>query len=224
MKELIELKEVIEFKEDLKNFIYDFEICTDNIGSVLEAHKQDFILRPIEVFIGHYVSLAYAHCSINTFKIFHPKEKRGFQKLFNKFKNFRYNSELLQMLDIKDEEMDSNRFTSKNDILNSIMEIENNIRDHSDLLDKIHLRRLRFYAHTDPDSSNIEVETLTDLLSIKELAITIYNSFFGRLFGSHFMFNHNLASIESVLRDRKMVDDCYKEMEKLIEQNNNYIK
>lgn len=212
MKETLDLKTVKNYFEHLRLFISDLMICIDNIETVINAQSNKINLYPIQEFVGHYVYLSYSHASINIYKIYKQGEKRSFQKLFNKFKNFRYSDDLKNLLSENASQDDENLIKNKSDMLEAIEELEIQIAKNDDLITKINTRRETFYAHTDPDIS-IQSETLAELKEINELSKSVYNNLYGKLFSSYFMFYNHASLISPVIEDRKFVDEFWRKEE-----------
>jgi hypothetical protein len=212
MKDILDLKTVESYFEHIKLFILDLMICIDNIEAIIKARDENVNLYPTREFIGHYVYLSYSHAAINIYKIFKAEEKRSFQKLFNKFKNYRYSEDFRNLLTENSLSDDKNLIQSKDELKAVIAEIENQIIQQHLIITKINRRRETFYAHTDPDVK-IESESLSDLKLILELSKKIYNNLYGKLYSRYYMFYHSEPIITSIIEDRKFVDDYWKNEE-----------
>ncbi|WP_231424964.1 hypothetical protein [Pedobacter sp. Leaf250] len=211
-RDILTLDEIYSFIEYLKTFIYDLEICSDNIEQVINAQSEGVNLIPIQHFIGHYIFLSYSHIAITAYKIFHSGEKRSFFKLFNKIDNFSYEDSLKRHLEQngnKDENLIKNRSEFKE--ITAILIQKINTKDA--LINKIKLRRSTFYAHSDPKNS-VKPETLEEIKELKEFSKNIFNLLYGKFKDTHFSFNFNIASIRNVIEDRKLVDGYYGDLEK----------
>ena len=214
MKETLDLETVKNYRNFLRDFIDALEICIGNIEKIKIAQIEKVNLRPINQFLRHYVNLCYSNCSINIYKIYKSHEKRSFNKLFNKFKEFNFAPDLSRVFVTNKQQAEiPNLYKSKTELLKSISEFEKEITLHHKLLDKIKTRREKYYAHSDPDKQ-IEPETLAELTEIKELSKKIYNNLFGNLFYEYYVFSGNIESIQPVIEDRKTVDKQLKDSEK----------
>ncbi len=220
MPELLELKTINDNLNHLKSFVYDLEICISNVDQIISAQNAGLFLKPTEGFVGHYVFLAYSICAINCYKIFNKKEKRGFLKLFNKIENYTYDDEIISLFsDNQNKENGNELIKSKEELIGLCNDLRDKIETKSTLIEKISNRRSKFYAHSDPDAINYEKEKLSDIKELKDLAKLVYRQFYGSLYGVHFMFEVNIASIKPVLDDRKFVDDYYKGLEDELEKD-----
>lgn len=209
MKDVLTLQTLESYREHLKQFINDLEICIDNIDKLQIAQSENINLQPIIYFLNHYVYLSYSNCSINIYKIFKSEEKRSFQKLFNLFRNSKVSADLSQVLRDNAENLENTDLVkNRTELLELVSIIEKEIELKEVLLVKIKTRREKFYAHTDP-TIKVEPETLTELKEIKELSIWIFNSLFGKIFNVHFMFSSYIASIQPIIEDRKLVDNFW---------------
>ena len=212
MKETLDLETVEDYFENLKLFILELQFCIENIERLVECKSEGLNIKPISNFLSHYVYLSYSHIAINFYKIYKPEEKRSFQKLFNKFKNFRYSENLRSLMAENGSKDDQNLITSKAELLTAISEIENRLREYEKMLNLIITRRQTFYAHTDP-TAGMETESLSDLKKIRDLTLKIYNELYGKLFGKYYMFNGIGTLLDEILKDRKFVDDYWKSEE-----------
>jgi hypothetical protein len=216
MKETLDLETVEDYFENLKLFILELQFCIENIERLAECKLEGLNIKPISNFLIHYVSLSYSQITINIYKIYKPEEKRSFQKLFNKFKNFRYSESLRNLMIDNSTKDDQNLIKNKADLLNAVSEIENRIIKYDKILYLIITRRQTFYAHTDPNAG-METERLSDLKEIRDLTIKIYNELYGKFFGRYYMFNGTSTLIDEILDDRKFVDEYWKAEEKKLE-------
>ena len=220
MKELLELKTVNDKLGNLKIFIYDLEICIMNIHKIISARNEGVALKPIDGFIGHYIFLASSICAINCYKIFEQNEKSSFIKLFNQIQNFRYDAAFRELFsDNQNKEGEIRLIKNKEELISLCEKLKDLIESNSVLIQKISNRRSKFYAHSDPDSENYEIEKLSDLENLRDLAKSIYWQLDGNLHGRHFIFEINMASIQPIIKDRKFVDDYYKGKEDSIDKN-----
>ena len=200
MKEIISLKEVNQFLESFKNHIYDLFISIDNIEQIIEQQNKD--RRKIEIinpFLEHYISLCYSYCVITLSKLFIDKEKRSLIKFMNKIEKFNYDEDFKRLLIQNTEKFKSGDlgeydylFKNKDEIKIKIQEIRETIKESENVINKIKFRRDSFYAHFDPDKNeNIEVESLNDIQKLTNTAQTIYETFFGGIKNTAFLFiNH----------------------------------
>lgn len=213
-KEILTLEEVNSFIEYLKTFIYDIEVCSNNIEQIINAQNEGVNLIPIQHFIGHYIFLSYSNCAINAYKIYQKDEKRSFFKLFNKIDNFSYDITLKNYLK-NNEEKGEDLIKNRKEFKNLTAELSKKINEKTDLVDKIKQRRLTFYAHSDP-AGKAKVETLADIKELKDFSKGIFNVFYGKFKDISFLFNNNIVSINSVIEDRKFVALYYENLEKEI--------
>ncbi len=221
MKPELTLTEVNRNLEHLKRFIFDVTICTSNIEQIISSQNDGLFLKPIEGFIGHYVYLSYSNCAINCYKIFKESESWSVFKLFNKLENSKYDQELKNLIKSNGEEFDQGGLIiSKVQLLEKVLDIRNKIKSKSSIIKKVNNRRLKVYAHSDREAGKFQPETLVDLKEIRDLAISIFNKINGGLNDVSFMFE-NVASIGSVLTDRKLVDEQYSRMKKELKVKNN---
>ncbi|WP_318345965.1 hypothetical protein [Flagellimonas baculiformis] len=216
MKETLDLETVEDYFENLKLCILELQFCIENIERLIECKSEGLNIKPISNFLSHYVLLSYSHIAINIYKIYKPQEKRSFQKLFNKFKNFRYSESFRNLLTDNSTKDDPNLIKNKTDLLNVISEVENNIIKYEKILNLIITRRQKFYAHIDPNAG-METERLSDLKEIRDLTLKIYNELYGKLFGRYYMFNGIYTLIDEILEDRKFVDEYWKSEERKLE-------
>lgn len=222
MRELLELGTVNDKLGHLKNFIYDLEICILNVDQIIIAQNEGLSLRPIDGFIGHYVSLVYSTCAINCYKIFNDKEKRSFIKLFNQIENCRFDKAFNELFSENQNKGEENTLIkSKEELITLCEKLKALIISKATLIEKISNRRTKFYAHSDPDSINYETETLSDLKKLRDLAKDIYRQLDGNLYDNYFIFEVNIASIKPILNDRKFVDDHYKGLEESLDKDYN---
>jgi hypothetical protein len=213
MKETLDLETVEDYFENLKLFILELQFCIENIERLVESKSEGLNIKPISNFLSHYVYLSYSHIAINIYKIYKPQEKRSFQKLFNKFKDFRYSENLRNLLTDNSTKDDKNLIKNKMDLLNAVSKIENRIIKYEKILNLIITRRETFYAHTDPNTG-METESLSDLKEVRDLTLKIYNELYGKLFGRYYMFSGISTLIDEILDDRKFVDEYWKSKEK----------
>jgi hypothetical protein len=207
MREILTLREIEDFEKLLIAFIYDIQICSDNIEQILDMQNQGINLFPIKGFLGHYVYLCYSHCAINAFKIFHKDEKRSFQKLINKINNFSYDNELTNFLKINStKEENENFIKNKSEFKALAVELDNLIKEKWGLISKFIERRHAFYAHHD-STKTVEPEALEDVKELREFSKKCFNYFYAKFKDATFLFDFNAASIANILDDRKLVDD-----------------
>lgn len=211
MRELLELKTVIDNLKHLKDFIYQLETSISNVDQIINAQNDVVFLKPIEEFLGHYVYLVYTSCALNCYKIFHIDEKRAFLKLFNKIENCRYDNDFRELFLTNIDKADQ-LIESKEQLKELCGNLREEIKANTEIIEKISSRRTKVYAHSDPDSINFETETLKDLKNLRDLAKSIYLKLYGKLFDSHYMFEVNIFSIEPVINDRKFVANYYKDL------------
>lgn len=220
MREKLSVADLESFFGHLKNFILELETCTANVASILDAQFRGVNLIPINNFLGHYVGLCYSQCAINAYKIFHSEEKRSFTKLFNKLQNFEFDNDLKQLLyNNSQSEENSGLVRNKSELLLEIAKLQQLLVEKESTINKVKLRRLKRYAHTDPEAS-VTPETLEEVQQIKELSITIYNRLYGKIFGAVFLFNSSSDSIYQILEDRETVDKFWEDMENLLHNKN----
>lgn len=220
MKETFSKQYLIEYMEFLKKMILDLEICTSNVQEIIFASKKNgHKITNIENFIGHYAYLSYSYCAICIYKLFHDEEKRGFKKLFNKLRNFKYDKELSDLLnENKLKHENEFLFASKKQILENIENIESEIECKKDLILKIINRRNTFYAHIDPNKK-FPAETLKEIIELKELAKNIFIKLYAGFFDSYYMLNNTYWSINPVLDTSFFMYDHYKNLEDLLDEN-----
>ncbi|SHK16327.1 hypothetical protein SAMN04488028_103208 [Reichenbachiella agariperforans] len=213
MKPELTLNEVNDYIKHLKSFIYDISICISNIEQIIKSQNEGLLLKPIEGFIGHYVYLSYSNCVINCYKIFKKGESWSILKLCNKIENSDFNKELRELIESNEKTTDSGgSIKSKAEFIQIVSVIRAYIDEQSAILEKVNNRRLKFYAHSDKDASDFQPETLSDLKVVKDLAIAVFHKINEGLTGVHFMFEINIASIDSVLEDRKLVDEYWQKI------------
>ena len=214
MRDTISKEELDHFLETLRRLILDIEVCTNNIESIINAIKENSLkISNIERFLIHYVYLAYSYCSVSIYKMFKSDEKRSFQKLFNKLRDFQYDEELKSLLHKnKISEKCEKLLTSKNDVKEVIMELERFINDEQKVINKALSRRNTFYAHYDPAKTDVP-ESLSDLLQIKEIAKRVYDNLSGGFYDRTFLFTSHYWSVKSVISSNIALDDIYKKME-----------
>jgi len=219
MRDTITKKELDHFLEVLKRLIMDIEICSSNLESIIKAIEENSLkISNIEKFLSHYVYLSYSYCTISIYKMFKPEEKRSFQKLFNKLSEFRYDSELSELLQKNNlAENCNDLFVSKLDVQISIKELGNFISTAQILIDKILARRNTFHAHYDPAKTDAP-ESLADLLMIKEIAKKVYDKLSGGFYDKTFLFTNYYWSVDSVINDSIDLYDIYKKMEDDLER------
>jgi len=210
-RDILTIEEVNSFIEYLRIFIYDLEICSDNIQQIVNAQNEGINLTPIQHFLGHYVFLSYSHIAITAYKIFHSKEKRSFYKLFNKIQDFSYDNALKRHLE-QNGDKDEDLIKNKTEFKETTTILIQKLNEKTTLINKIIQRRLTFYAHSDP-SKNATPETLEDIIELKEFSKDIFNTLYGKFNDTHFVFEFNVASISNVIDDRKSVDDYYRNLE-----------
>jgi hypothetical protein len=215
MRETLDLKTIENYFQELKLFILELQFCIENIEELVKVQSDGINLKPISGFLSHYVYLSYSHISIITYKIYKPQEKRSFQKLFNKFRNFKYSDDFKNLLKKNSELDDENLIKTKDDLLKVITEIENRIANNKDTIEKMLKRRETFYAHTDPDKLH-EAETLEEIKKIRDFTKKIYNILYGKFFGKYYMFEGIKTLISEILDDRKFVDEYWKNKENKI--------
>lgn len=212
-RETLTLSELTSFLKYINDFAYDIEITSNNIEQIIKAQNEGVNLHPIDPFIGHYVFLSYSHCVITINKLFYREERLSYIKLFNKIRNCKFDSEFSKLLQGNDENQYSEYLAKNRDeLIELVNELEKEIDLKSELIEKFRSRRDTFYAHTDPKKIS-EVETLIEIREICELAKNVYNKVNGKLYDSTFLFSFNIASIGSVLNDRKFVDDYWSKLE-----------
>jgi hypothetical protein len=178
-REILSYTDIDDFERLLRSFIYDIQICSDNIELIIEKQNQGVNLIPIKDFLGHYVYLCYSLCTINAYKIFYKEEKTSFHKLINKIHDFRYDRELTEHFKLNSTKDDSEKLTkSRAEFKTLATELFDLIKDKEGLINKFREKRHSFYAHHDP-SKNVEPETLDEVKGLCQFSKIYLTSFMG---------------------------------------------
>jgi hypothetical protein len=217
-------------KENLKarlNLIRDkiqtIQVCSSNVRAIIAEDKNGTNLYPIKGFLDHYVIASYVQSVIQLSILFKTKEKgsekTSFQHLFNSLVNENYDGTINSQFDENRNSDITSLFRTKKEVLLRITESKRIISNKQQLIDKIIRRREKCYAHTDSDYKTVERESLNDIEELNSIAMKIYDEINGSFFNVTFQFYAGYWSIESVLKDRKKVDEYYKNLEDKLEKN-----
>lgn len=216
MSEILSKKYLEEHLQFLKKMTLDLEICTSNVQDIVNASQENGEkIKIIENFIGHYAYLTYSYSSMCVYKLFYINEKRSFLKLFNKLENLEYDIELQELLQnnaLKDD--NQSLFSSKEQVIETIKELRTLINNKKETITKIKNRRDTFYAHNDPNKK-FPPETLKDLIEMKKLAETVFQTLYGGFLDSHFMLKNTYWTINPIIDNSLFMYNYYKDTENL---------
>jgi hypothetical protein len=175
--------------EDLQKIIFDTKISIDNIKRI--THPTDDLEKYVlnHGFFSHCYRQSRFTIVVQLCKVFdvNSNQKRNFYKLFNRLSSEKYDKTLMEML--KRQGVAPHLFANRNDILNEIKLLTDEIEAQKELIERIVNLRDTLYAHSDPDSSvphvsNPELEVLINL------AIKTYNNLYGKLYDSTLVFEY----------------------------------
>ncbi len=226
MKNIFTKKELESFLSYFKNMILDLIVCSTNIDQIIQQNNENREkIASVNLFLGHYVALSYSYAGLTLSKLFIQEEKRSLKKLMNKLENSDFDEELKELL-INNRKLFENGnereydylFKNKTDIKNAIEISRNEIESAEKTIEKIKARRDSYYAHFDPDKKDkIEVESLSEIKQLCEVAEGIYNRFNAGFNNSTFIFT-NYWDMETLFT---IITDYYDYHTKLLEDLEN---
>ena len=184
---MVEAKELKTWADDLKPVIFDINIAVSNLFILRHENSNKFKEEHQELYINLWYQQDFI-AIIQLAKIFShsSNQKLNIVKLCNRYKNEPLDTQIKDILEINKKKL-NDVFRSRTEIINAVKEIEQEVKDAEEMITKIETLRNKVFAHTDHDAPNEQI-TLIDLIKLKDLAIKIYNTLFGKIFDEHFHF------------------------------------
>lgn len=205
----MDIEELNNWFLHFERIIFDAKISIDNIRR-LENTKNKFEKDALKYGFFHHTYLQNRFTIIvQLAKLLSEKksQKKSFIKFFNKLTCSKFDNEIAQHLENNKPRKDLIK-TSK-ELLTEVDLQRKKINDHLDLVSKLVDLRDKIYAHSDPDPVNQNITT-NELEVLINLCVDIYNSFRGKMFDKHFMFEVN---------NDWTVDYCLETIAKRYEEN-----
>lgn len=173
-----------EWDLDLKAILFDLNVATNNLFILEHENSNKFRTHYPDVCLNLWYQ-QYFICIIQLAKLFSNsgQQKRNFSKLCKILLSEDLDVELTQKLLIKIGLNDV--LKSKENLMLIVSEINLELQNKSAIIVKIISLRDKVYAHTDPETSEVNIST-EELINLKDFAIKIYNNIFGNINDENF--------------------------------------
>ncbi|QOI97385.1 MAG: hypothetical protein HRU69_07735 [Flammeovirgaceae bacterium] len=203
MNEILSLKNLEDWFEDLWNIIADLHISLNNLLRLKEErYPYEEHIKKHGFFQHHWYQLKFI-LIVQLAKLFSSSssQKRSFHRLFNRLIKSKYGNDIVLLLKSNNKKELSNCFKSRQEIILAIEELRSEIGKFSKSIKKVIDARDKVYAHRD---SNITVEAVSDddLKALVELSAYIFNTVRRKFLNTTALFSFTSDwNIDFVLRE-----------------------